>query len=282
MDSLPHQFYNDYSLPCAFYGYPTPEMAGENGYGSVFGGAMWGATCEENLVPFCNVSSAAVNFDVVSPESDISSSVMAASFPELLKISEDLSVPAAAAFSDYGNMGLHGLAGINQNFGGEISQPYMCDQFGEECCTGLNMSDIKPFGLAGQENWGIQGNQQVPTIDQDQSNMKVGRYSEEERKERIGRYLKKRNQRNFNKTIKYACRKTLADRRVRVRGRFARNTELSDQEIEAKKIDSNHTCKDQRSEMYCSNDAVQMMKYDEDDYWLQEAMGLMYLPYATS
>lgn len=42
----------------------------------------------------------------------------------------------------------------------------------------------------------------MPTIDQDQSNMKVGRYSEEERKERIGRYLKKRNQRNFNKTIK--------------------------------------------------------------------------------
>lgn len=58
--------------------------------------------------------------------------------------------------------------------------------------------------------------------------------------------------------VQYACRKTLADRRVRVRGRFARNTELSDQEIAAKKIDSNHTCKDQRSEMCCSNDAVQV------------------------
>lgn len=28
--------------------------------------------------------------------------------------------------------------------------------------------------------------------------------------------------------MQYACRKTLADKRVRVRGRFARNNELSD------------------------------------------------------
>ncbi|WOG90215.1 hypothetical protein DCAR_0209458 [Daucus carota subsp. sativus] len=54
---------------------------------------------------------------------------------------------------------------------------------------------------------------------------KVGRYSAEERKERIHRYRAKRTQRNFNKTIKYACRKTLADNRPRIRGRFARNDE---------------------------------------------------------
>ncbi|KAM7491425.1 hypothetical protein LguiA_034346 [Lonicera macranthoides] len=56
-------------------------------------------------------------------------------------------------------------------------------------------------------------------------NSKVGRYSAEERKERIHRYRAKRNHRNFNKTIKYACRKTLADNRPRIRGRFARNDE---------------------------------------------------------
>ncbi|RZC76626.1 hypothetical protein C5167_001169 [Papaver somniferum] len=54
---------------------------------------------------------------------------------------------------------------------------------------------------------------------------KVGRYSAEERKERIERYRSKRNQRNFTKKIKYACRKTLADSRPRVRGRFMRNEE---------------------------------------------------------
>ncbi|PKA51914.1 ribonuclease P/MRP protein subunit RPP1 [Apostasia shenzhenica] len=93
---------------------------------------------------------------------------------------------------------------------------------------------------------------------------KVGRYSAEERRERIERYRSKRNQRNFHKKItvrslqtqnlaavplpfipkkkkiwiltahpavgrlrrpQYACRKTLADNRPRVRGRFARNGE---------------------------------------------------------
>ncbi|KAJ8751461.1 hypothetical protein K2173_016672 [Erythroxylum novogranatense] len=52
------------------------------------------------------------------------------------------------------------------------------------------------------------------------------KYSPEEKKERIERYRSKRNQRNFTKKIKYACRKTLADSRPRIRGRFARNDEI--------------------------------------------------------
>lgn len=60
------------------------------------------------------------------------------------------------------------------------------------------------------------------------ASFKVGRYSAEERKERISKYRAKRTQRNFNKTIKYACRKTLADNRPRIRGRFARNDEVGD------------------------------------------------------
>ncbi|XP_073285705.1 uncharacterized protein [Primulina huaijiensis] len=59
----------------------------------------------------------------------------------------------------------------------------------------------------------------------EEASFKIGRYSAEERKERIDRYKAKRTQRNFNKTIKYACRKTLADNRLRIRGRFARNDE---------------------------------------------------------
>ncbi|KAJ4751129.1 zinc finger CONSTANS-like protein [Rhynchospora pubera] len=54
---------------------------------------------------------------------------------------------------------------------------------------------------------------------------KVGRYSAEEGRERIQRYRSKRQQRNFQKKITYACRKTLADSRPRVKGRFARNGE---------------------------------------------------------
>ncbi|KAG8073399.1 hypothetical protein GUJ93_ZPchr0006g46416 [Zizania palustris] len=52
------------------------------------------------------------------------------------------------------------------------------------------------------------------------------RLTAEQRKEKIHRYIKKRNERNFSKKIKYACRKTLADSRPRVRGRFAKNEEL--------------------------------------------------------
>ncbi|KAG0484453.1 hypothetical protein HPP92_008532 [Vanilla planifolia] len=62
----------------------------------------------------------------------------------------------------------------------------------------------------------------------DDSSYRVGRLSMEERKEKIHRYLKKRNERNFSKKIKYACRKTLADSRPRVRGRFAKNDEFSE------------------------------------------------------
>ncbi|XP_062197387.1 uncharacterized protein LOC133900318 [Phragmites australis] len=51
----------------------------------------------------------------------------------------------------------------------------------------------------------------------------AGRYSVEERRERIDKYRSKRNHRNFQKKITYACRKTLADSRPRVKGRFARN-----------------------------------------------------------
>ncbi|XP_072976246.1 uncharacterized protein [Typha angustifolia] len=67
---------------------------------------------------------------------------------------------------------------------------------------------------------------------------RVGRYSAEERKERIEKYRSKRNQRNFHKKITYACRKTLADSRPRVRGRFARNGE-PEAEVDAECFSSN-------------------------------------------
>ncbi|VFR01554.1 unnamed protein product [Cuscuta campestris] len=65
---------------------------------------------------------------------------------------------------------------------------------------------------------------------------KVGKLSVEERKERIHRYLQKRKDRNFDKKIKYQCRKTLADNRPRVRGRFAKNDDLG--EVSARALSS--------------------------------------------
>ncbi|KAK9792035.1 hypothetical protein WJX73_008669 [Symbiochloris irregularis] len=54
----------------------------------------------------------------------------------------------------------------------------------------------------------------------------VGRLSNEDRAQKILRYRQKRHERNFSKRIKYQCRKTLADSRPRVRGRFARNNDV--------------------------------------------------------
>ncbi|KAI3975013.1 hypothetical protein MKX01_005124 [Papaver californicum] len=61
----------------------------------------------------------------------------------------------------------------------------------------------------------------------DDSNFKAKPYTPEEKQQKIHRYRNKRTQRNFNKTIKYSCRKTLADSRPRIRGRFARYDETS-------------------------------------------------------
>ncbi|CAK9310936.1 unnamed protein product [Citrullus colocynthis] len=81
----------------------------------------------------------------------------------------------------------------------------------------------------------------------EEGNFKVGRYSAEERKERISKYRAKRTQRNFNKTIKYACRKTLADNRPRIRGRFARNDEPGE----------------------IPKAACSTREEDEDDFWIE-------------
>ncbi|KAL9659561.1 hypothetical protein QQ045_024368 [Rhodiola kirilowii] len=61
---------------------------------------------------------------------------------------------------------------------------------------------------------------------------KACRYNPEEKKERIERYKSKRAHRNFNKKIKYACRKTLADSRPRIRGRFATNNNNINYELD--------------------------------------------------
>ncbi|XP_062200987.1 uncharacterized protein LOC133903587 isoform X2 [Phragmites australis] len=62
----------------------------------------------------------------------------------------------------------------------------------------------------------------------DDGSFKSVRITVEERREKIHRYIKKRNERNFSKKIKYACRKTLADSRPRVRGRFAKNDDYGE------------------------------------------------------
>ncbi|CAH8277784.1 unnamed protein product [Arabidopsis lyrata] len=111
-----------------------------------------------------------------------------------------------------------------------------------------------------QNNFQMQRSSENSTVPfSEEQNFKVGRYSAEERKEKISKYRAKRNQRNFTKTIKYACRKTLADSRPRIRGRFARNDEvveipnIEDDDSELWKLDELH----EKEEAFVSSFVVQ-------------------------
>lgn len=76
-----------------------------------------------------------------------------------------------------------------------------------------DMDFIDPSGSVREQLHGLEMFQQA------------GKLTPEERLQKILRYRAKRQMRNFNRTIKYQCRKSLADTRPRVRGRFARDNE---------------------------------------------------------
>jgi hypothetical protein len=56
-------------------------------------------------------------------------------------------------------------------------------------------------------------------------NGRIGIYTRKERDAIIARFKDKRNRRVWKKKIRYGCRKNLADRRIRIKGRFVRSDE---------------------------------------------------------
>ena len=56
-------------------------------------------------------------------------------------------------------------------------------------------------------------------------NGRIGIYTASERAAIIARFHRKRGRRVWNKKIRYNCRKSLADRRLRVKGRFVKRSE---------------------------------------------------------
>ncbi|ESW30506.1 hypothetical protein PHAVU_002G158500 [Phaseolus vulgaris] len=116
--------------------------------------------------------------------------------------------PHPDALMDTPNFQCHALLSPENNF--------FMGQMRRVCSTG-DLQNTKATDMSQVES---------PLLEE--AYFKVGRYSAEERKEKISKYRAKRSQRKFNKIIKYACRKTLADNRTRIRGRFARNDEISE------------------------------------------------------
>ncbi|TKY51831.1 Zinc finger protein CONSTANS 4 [Spatholobus suberectus] len=124
-------------------------------------------------------------------------------------------------------------------FGGSILQAQELEYQGENgrmYCTDsiqrvFNPPDLQALGTENQQlvpGAGSSANLTPEISNLEDSSFKVGKLSVEQRKEKINRYMKKRNERNFSKKIKYACRKTLADSRPRVRGRFAKNDDFGE------------------------------------------------------
>ncbi|CAK9314675.1 unnamed protein product [Citrullus colocynthis] len=262
MASFPH-FYSDLLYPNNFSDLQSLLMAaGDTGMCGIRNNNNNNidfAPREQTFVP---------SFDqIVSPEqssSDTLSPLLTMQYPDVYGPVSDVTVPSLPEL----NMGTYHIHSLINN---QPQVPSTCN-YGEELLGFL--PELKPLYC---DTWGSQSRYEMHGVEE--TNIKVAsRYSEEERKERIVRYLKKRNQRNFNKTIKYACRKTLADRRTRVRGRFARNNnELCDNDEIPLKTNQlttpTHNLIKQRDQM----------NKEEEESWLQElAASLMYLPYVTN
>ena len=67
----------------------------------------------------------------------------------------------------------------------------------------------------------------------------IGIYTPEERRRVLEKFHRKRRRRSFAKKIRYNCRKNLADKRIRIKGRFVK---LSPEEMEALKVRPSSRC----------------------------------------
>lgn len=290
MASIPH-FYSDYQFSPDKFSEISSVMAQDHRYArtgsfsstnmssgaisSPGGGAMLGDHQDYSFPTFYDHENGCAP-DIFQGESEIMSPIPATkSLPERFGIS-DMAVPTLMDYKMGSNCGIAKI----QSFGGGFQLSDVCE-YGEDCC-GILPKFTSATCPAAEENWRLEYNR--ITAKENTNMVKVGRYTVEERKDRILRYLKKRNQRNFNKTIKYACRKTLADRRVRVRGRFAKNNEIFEEETEVKKNDDNIPHHHHEKDTYCTSDAVQIKNDDDDEeQWLQEALAsLMFVPYIAA
>lgn len=101
----------------------------------------------------------------------------------------------------------------------------------------------------------------VPTLEEYPAicnkNGRIGVYTKEERVVLIARYRAKRNRRVWKKKIRYECRKDLADKRSRVKGRFVKRGKNSD-EIDSQGSEENNT------DTSGTHDDLQDLKVNDD------------------
>ena len=118
-------------------------------------------------------------------------------------------------------------AGIdNQNF--MMMPEYYCPEYMGNEQTSFMPKPLDFFGNPESEGTDSKA-QKLPKSSKNCSVLpfvkKVGTLSLDERKQKIYRYLEKKRRRNYAKRVGYACRKRVADSRMRIKGRFISKSE---------------------------------------------------------
>ncbi|KAI3769033.1 hypothetical protein L6452_00129 [Arctium lappa] len=250
---------------------------------------MWYDVVEETCSPtfFDNygITLMPPEYDIITPPLSRSTSWIKStsknSFPERFGVSEMVVPTSPTAGFGGGNII---PVGTDCRSKVEVHDEYFCSS-GSYGGSNSWSSSSSNYPTATTTNWEIESQKTSKEIEE--PTLKVGRYSMEERKDKIMRYLKKRNQRNFNKTIKYECRKTLADKRIRVRGRFAKNNNDhhhqpncdQDQVLPIINTANNNNPSEEDMQHLYTNNFLMKQDYDEEEEWLQQAMAsLLYSP----
>ena len=143
MASIP-QFRSNYSFSNDFSQFPNPLLISQEN--CIGGGTIPLPTRGEEISFPMFLDNGGL--DVFQQESNLTSSVPAALFSELIGISSDLDVPTA--LPDNNVAGFCGVGTI-QNFGGRYQLQDLCE-FREEC-SGYVHQDFKPVDPTVGENW---------------------------------------------------------------------------------------------------------------------------------
>lgn len=82
---------------------------------------------------------------------------------------------------------------------------------------------------------------------------KIGRILPEERKKKIEKYKQKREKRVWKKRISYTCRKKVADKRLRIKGRFISKAEALNLKEKTQEIIKEETAKEKNEAVINNN-----------------------------
>jgi len=99
---------------------------------------------------------------------------------------------------------------------------------------------------------------------------RVGIYTKDERNAIISRFREKKKTRIWKKKIRYTCRKSLADRRVRVKGRFVKTMPGSSMSDERVKGEGQQGRSSDRGDGELRLGIYRAKDEDDDDFYMEE------------